>query len=103
MLKVFNLLYLSDERSEDLLRVLDMREVEYQVINEKNQDTGWIYVEDEQEYTYARDIIDEYLEQPINNKPVEKITKISRGAIVFTVMAALLFLSRYIKELTSYF
>ena len=103
MLKVFNLLYLSEQRSEDLLRELDAREVEYEVINEKNQDTGWIYVEDDQEYTYARDIIDEYLECQIKKKPIKQTKKIKKGAILFAFIAALLFLSRYIKELVSYF
>lgn len=103
MLKVFNLLYLSKERSEQLLRLLDDREVEYTIANESNQDTGWIVVDDDDEYTYARDIVDDFLAQPVKKKPIKSKKKVKKGAIVFSVVGALLFLSRYIKDFVNYF
>lgn len=104
MLKVFNLLYISDQESASLLRVLDAKEVEYEIINEPNQDTGWVCVEDEDEYNYARNIIDEFLERPTKKKPENyKKNKTRKGAIIFAVLGAILFLSRYLKDIFANF
>jgi len=104
MLKVFNLLYISDQQAAALLRVLDEQEVEYEILNERNQDTGWVCVDDEDEYNYARNIIDDFLEkEPNKKKPANYKKKTRKGAIIFAVLGALLFMSRYIQEIFSYF
>lgn len=104
MLNVFNLLYLSEQESAELLRVLDEKEVEYEVINEDQQDIGWICVEDEDEYNYARNIVDEFLERPTKKKSENyKKKKTRKGAIIFAVLGAIIFLSRYLKDIFTNF
>ena len=102
MFRVFNLHYLSDDEAQSLLRVLDAEEVEYEVVSEFER-AGWVCVEDDDEYTYARDIIDNHLRTKRSNKKKPTAKKPKKAMYVFVAFGALLFLSRYIKEFMSYF